>query len=415
MVALLLAIWVVRVWPIYQGWGLFNWIGNDFAWYWSQAEALRLDGPARLYDPAAQAARLVDLAPFARKDPLVPGQVPYLPIFALLFAPLTLLPPLAGYALWMAISLAALGWLTWRVHQLLPGVSTPWLLVALATFAPIAMSFFNGQPMLLLAVAVGEMYLALRAGRDLRAGLWLSVLVLKPQYAILLGPMLLVQRRWRAVGGALAGVAVALLLSWLGVGWDGLRGYPAALLDVGGFSGSNQAFPGLMVNWRSLVLWARPGLDGRVGLSLTLLLGLATAAALVPLWRRRAPAESGLLAVQVAATTAATLLASYHSNVHGGALLVVPFAAVLAAPRAVVSGLSRWLLFLTGLLWTLIPVGLLFVVQDTLVGRLPVQDAVLRWTPVVQVLLVACVATLAGQELSVLSSQWSVLRRRGSA
>ena len=92
--------------------------------------------------------------------------------------------------------------LLWRVNQLAPSVGKTRAAVIFFTTLPVLQAFLLGQPVLFLAVAMAESYLALRKGADLRGGVWLGLLVLKPQYGLLLGLFLLWKRRWRAVAGA---------------------------------------------------------------------------------------------------------------------------------------------------------------------------------------------------------------------
>jgi hypothetical protein len=57
-----------------------------------------------------------------------------------------------------------------------------------------------------------------RRGKYFLSGLALALLIYKPTMLILLGPMLLVTRRWRTLGGMLAGMVALLVGSWLTLG-----------------------------------------------------------------------------------------------------------------------------------------------------------------------------------------------------
>jgi hypothetical protein len=127
-----------------------------------------------------------------------------------------------GFVLWTGVNLLGALVLAWRIAQLFPGAERLWVALLLFTSFPVVVTLFAGQP-ILLACAVAECYLSLRAGRDFRAGLWLSCLVLKPQYGFLIGPLLIWKRRWSAVAGALVGAAAVMVGSALA------RGLPALL------------------------------------------------------------------------------------------------------------------------------------------------------------------------------------------
>src|SRR6202022_1863311 len=87
------------------------------------------------------------------------------------------------------------------------------LSVIFFTTLPVLQTFLLGQPVLFLASAVAESYLALRRGADFRGGLWLGLLAIKPQYGLLLGAFLILKRRWRAVAGAALGGALVVVAS----------------------------------------------------------------------------------------------------------------------------------------------------------------------------------------------------------
>ncbi len=333
MVALLVA-W--KTWGIFLARGLFTWLGTDFAAYYVQATALRLGAGPAIYDPAALAPLAALVTPYgAVAAPYTLTLVPYPPLYAWLFAPLTLLAPPLSFAVWTALNLAAATYLGWRVSTFFAPSRRRWIVPLVLLSYPAQYSLFLGQPMLLLAAAIGEMYLSLRAGREFRAGLWLALLAFKPQYGLLLGLLLLWKRRWRAVAGAAAGLGVIGLGSALAAGPSVLLAWPAAIaLEGGRFRGDGiGSFPEQMMNWRSLVLKVNPWIGDEASVLLTLALGALTVASLVPAlrgpWDRRDP----LFASKLTLVLLATLIASYHSHPYGPVLLLVPAAALLAEER----------------------------------------------------------------------------------
>src|SRR6266511_6159295 len=90
VVAALALLWAKTVQTVYVNEGPFVWLGVDFRAYYTQALALRQGGPADLYNLAlaGEITRLFDA--YSRVPwPLPPSSVPYPPIFAGLFLPLT--------------------------------------------------------------------------------------------------------------------------------------------------------------------------------------------------------------------------------------------------------------------------------------------------------------------------------------
>lgn len=118
----LLALWAYKIGSIYADHGLFYWIGVDFRHYYSQAMLLRSGDPGLIYDIEAVRPYQQSLAVYTTHPPadLESGTVPYPPIYAWLFMPLTLLPPPLGFALWTGPSLLATTHIAWRVAQQIP-------------------------------------------------------------------------------------------------------------------------------------------------------------------------------------------------------------------------------------------------------------------------------------------------------
>jgi hypothetical protein len=175
------------------------------------------------------------------------------------------------------------------------------------------------------------MFISFKAGRDFRAGLWLAVLLLKPQYALLFGVFILWKMRWRAVAGAVIGGLAIVLLGLLTGGVQSFVHFGAVLEAIGDFQ-DTVAGPTLMMNWRAIVLAVRPGIGEQLGLGLVgVLSGLTMLAALL-LFRGKWDPQSPSFGPRFCGLTLGALISSYHSHPHGAALLIVPLAAAWAAP-----------------------------------------------------------------------------------
>ena len=351
LVAMLLALmWSRALWQTYRAWGLFqHGLGDDFANYYAQSRLLSSGDPSAIYHLDALQKVLSQLARYttAVSDSVSASAVPYPPLYAWLFTPFTLPPPPLGFALWTALNLLGLGYLAWRIRR---GKSTlfRWTCVALfCTSWPLVYQFSLGQPIVLLACVVSECYDALSSGRDTRAGLWLSLLIFRPQYGLLLGALLLWKRRWNAVIAAGAGVLLIALASLAVSSLPTLLEYPHAIQDEGGFHGTPGNPVEFMINWRALLVLARPTISDTQGLVLTLALGAATVFAAAWAWRGTWQPRNARFGAQMTVLLLATLIANYHSHVYGAVLLVVPLIAALDGPY--VNRTARWLI-LSGVL-----------------------------------------------------------------
>jgi hypothetical protein len=325
------AFFVARFWTVYAAGELFHRLGFDWTLFYAQAMALRDGAGPGIYDQAVIDRYLQPLmAYYSGPAASLDGwPQPYPPYFAAALAPLTLPPAPLAFALWLALSVAAAVFLAYRVRQFLPELGAFGAAAAVLASIPVAWGLFMGQPMVLLAVAVSEMFLSFRAGRDVRAGLWLSALFFKPQYVVLFGVLILWKRRWRAVAGAAMG---GLALLALGAATAGIASYARFLDAIGAMSDLHGGIAGatLMMNWRAIVLAVRPTIGEELGLSLVWGLSLLTmVVALLP-WRGKWDPSAPTFGPKFCVLTLGALVSSYHSHPHGAALLIVPLAAAWA-------------------------------------------------------------------------------------
>ena len=140
----------------------------------------------------------------------------YLPAFAIVVAPWSLLPLRAAQAVWFGLSVIGLTFVLQSSARLLPGRRRPtWLLVVAAI---VALGKFYGHELVLgqvnlavTALAIGALG-AFRRNRDGWAGALLGASVAVKPYGIILLPYLVVTRQRRAAA-CLASVVVAALVA----------------------------------------------------------------------------------------------------------------------------------------------------------------------------------------------------------
>jgi arabinofuranan 3-O-arabinosyltransferase len=201
-------------------------VRNDLRLAYAAALVGLRDGYGRLYDFSAQQAAILSLGRNFNPQPFISP-----PPLAWLVTPLTGMPFAPALALWTALLLAALVWTWWL---LAPGTG----LVRLAHVAlwlglfPVAFGVLVGQPGALVAACVATAWWLIRRDRPFLAGAALSLLVLKPQLALLVPLCLLVAgyRRtfaaWLVASVVIGVVALALL------GADGVARYRDVLAQT---------------------------------------------------------------------------------------------------------------------------------------------------------------------------------------
>ena len=136
----------------------------------------------------------------------------YPPPFLLIAAALATIPYVPALIVWQ---LATLIPFTWMMTRLVPLRE----IVLLTLAAPVTMvCLTHGHNGFLTALLLGG-GLMLLDRRPFAAGLLFGCLIYKPQFALILPPLLMATRNWRAIGGAIlsAGLLVAITLAiW---GW----------------------------------------------------------------------------------------------------------------------------------------------------------------------------------------------------
>ncbi len=203
-------------------------VHDDVRLSYAAAQAGLRDGWSTIYDAAvstsAPGAAPVDA--FIKYDST--------PFLAWLFAPLTAFPEPVAYAIWTAVSFAAL-LLAWHIAAPYDGLRKLTLLLLAIGLWPALLVFYFGQPTMIVVALVCAAWWFLRKEQVLSAGVALAFATfLKPQAVLLLPLALLVSGRyrvvvsWIAIGGLLA-IATAFAL-----GVSGIAGWLRVLIEVQG-------------------------------------------------------------------------------------------------------------------------------------------------------------------------------------
>lgn len=142
---------------------------------------------------------------------------PQPPTMALLMLPVAWMPPAPARVAWIGLALAcllAIGLLMWRAAQTRPGdrLALPLILLLLAAYRPLHAELRYAQVYTLLALCYALWLYGYARGRDGLAGAALAALALAKLAGWPLWLLLIVERRWRALGWAVGlGAAVVLL------------------------------------------------------------------------------------------------------------------------------------------------------------------------------------------------------------
>ena len=159
----------------------------------------------------------------------------FIPPFSLpLLLPVALMPPPLAPVIWtVLLALAALvSVLMLRKTFQLSLVATLWLTATACLSGPLYESLRIGQlaPILLLCLCLAVDQL--KQGKEIKAGLALAVLLLKPQELLPIMLYLIGAAKWKTAGTLLAVGAALVVISLALPGLDGWRSYIALLGDV---------------------------------------------------------------------------------------------------------------------------------------------------------------------------------------
>ncbi|HSS93106.1 MAG TPA: glycosyltransferase family 87 protein, partial [Candidatus Dormibacteraeota bacterium] len=221
---------ILVVWDLWAAAGTFlsqYAVRNDFRLDFAAATVGIRDGYSRLYDLVAQKSAIDALGAGFNPQPFISP-----PPLAWLVTPLLLLPFGLALVLWTALLLMALGW-TWYLLAPSGGrmVRAAHLLLLLGVF-PVAFGVMVGQPGALVAAAVATTWWLIRRDHPVWAGLVLSVLVLKPQLALLVPVCLLVAGHTRTFGAWLVASVLIGLAALALLGPDGVARYRDVLAQT---------------------------------------------------------------------------------------------------------------------------------------------------------------------------------------
>jgi Glycosyltransferase family 87 len=201
-------------------------VRNDLRLAYGAALVGLRDGYTHLYDLAVQKAVIESLGPGFNPQPFISP-----PPLAWLVTPLLALPFNVALVIWTLALLAALV-LAW--HLLAPPgrlTKAAHLALLLGLF-PVAFGVMVGQPGALVAAVVATSWWLMRQERPVLAGLVLSLIVIKPQLALLVPLCILASGRAKTFGSWLAASAFIGLIALAMLGSEGVTRYLAVLADT---------------------------------------------------------------------------------------------------------------------------------------------------------------------------------------
>ena len=312
---IVLILYGIRIGEGYYSNGV-NSVPGDYICFWTAGKLANEAGYAKMYDLNAL---------FEMQKNIIPGATVvlpmfYLPVFIFQFQILALMPIVLSYWLWTLLNLffliMYLCYFLKRIHTAIPNRILFMMMVAF----PVFQNFYAGQINLFLFLAIGEFIHALMCNKQIHAGIWLALLLLKPQTLILILPVLLVQKNWKTMVTFGITSLLVLLISFILIGTKGLNGLSVSWL-VESIRNSTVA-PENMANWRMVAIragglttpifgWVLAG----AGIASTVFFAFA-------LWRKPITVDSPNYILAWFGTISATNLIAWHSHAHMAVILI---------------------------------------------------------------------------------------------
>lgn len=225
--------------------GLFNNLGGDYLSFWSSGYIANTKGYSYVYDLNIQAGVQQMYTPTGEKFGVVP--TPFFPIFIIPFQLMALFSPSVSFSLWTVINLVLL--FLYLKNRILTNFPGRYLLATMLT-VPVFQNFYYGQVEVCLMIFISEFLIASRKGELFKSGIWLGLLLWKPQLLILIVPFLFIKKSWATLTGFFTTSLFVFLSSLILIGVNGFIQIKNLWLDYSVGLPSNA--PEVMMNWRMI-------------------------------------------------------------------------------------------------------------------------------------------------------------------
>lgn len=229
------------------------------------------------------------------------------------------------YGLWNIGLLVVLCFLNLRILKNVKTKIKVIVVVMCVTFLPIPIAIMQGQLSLLLAIALLYSWFSLRLGNKISAGLWLSLLLVRPYLIIVPLLVFIFSRQIKVLLGLAIGGATLFLISFLLVGQTGLQSYANLLVSAFNWGDAYTRHPQKMHSWNGLLslIFNTNHLTG-AHLMLWLLGIIFAVGLLLYAWKKPLKPKTNRFNLQWSMLILVMLFVSPHVNFHDLSILVVP-------------------------------------------------------------------------------------------
>jgi hypothetical protein len=306
----------------------------------------------------------------------VEGLLPFnhLAYEGLLYAPFSYSGYKSAYLMFLGFNLIVLAGTVQVLRPLFTALSEVWSLLPVAIvvcFLPVAMTLIEGQDSLLLLLLFACSAVAMGKQNDFEAGALIGLTLFKFQYAIPVGLLFLVWKRWTFLRGFALSGTIALVLSLWITGLSGAASYFHSLTDVSArYSSANGVLYGIHPD----------GMPNLRGIGYTLSNGSVTATHWFVLVGSVGVMVWGALKrPSLPVALLAAMLVSYHQVIADSSLLVLPVGLMLAGSVREISTRKSNLVPVLSCIAIIAPTVLLFANTRFCLLALPAAGLFALW------------------------------------
>jgi hypothetical protein len=183
---------------------------SDFLTFFSAAQIITQQ-PQLLYHPETHFQYQLHLIPEIYQPDF--QFIPYIypPFYTLLLSPLTNFPPQTSYFIFAAINLIIYLISLVTLNRLFKIKHSMWIILIALTFEPAYVNLFLSQTAFWILLCFILIYQQLKQHHFLATGLLSSMLIIKPQFTVILYPYLLTQSNKKITTGLIGGIIILIL------------------------------------------------------------------------------------------------------------------------------------------------------------------------------------------------------------
>jgi hypothetical protein len=324
--------------------GLFNNLGGDYLSFWSSGNIANTKGFSYVYDLNTQASVQQLYAPTGEKFGVVP--TPFFPIFIVPFQLMALFSPGVSFSLWTLINLAV--FLIYIKNRILKNLPDRYLWVTMLII-PVFQNIYYGQVEVWLMIFISEFLIASKNRKMFKSGIWLGLLMWKPQLLIFVIPFLFLKKSWGTLAGFFTTSLFVLISSLILIGVNGLIQIKNLWLDYSVGLPSNA--PEVMMNWRMIGHHISEFISPLAGI-ITIILGSIFTLFLCLRLIIPHHLNNGFSSqvVPLFGIFSATLAVTWHSHIHM-AMILIPFLFILIQQDALPVNLFKAWAFIPYLIY----------------------------------------------------------------